>query len=336
MDNFTSTTHSKITPTLSPSLNRLRRPFTVCVIGASGAIGAGVAKSYALAGCSDLILAGRNLESLAAVSDDIVSGKYNSSSKKGGKEDETKIHIQHCDVASHDSVRKLSEFISSSFPALDAVVLVSGISGPVELRITDGSPSNGQWAEVLNTNALGTYHVAHYFIPLLLKSETKALLVVGSLAASITKGSIANTKYCVSKLAQARIVECVAEQFGAEGLLAVSVHPGAVRSENALATAPQEFIKCTSSSVSRPLCVIFASSSSFPSSFLLIVEADLTDDPDLCGAFCIWLSRDPSRFSWLNGRLVSAKWDPEELLAKKDDIVRGDLLKYEARTTLDV
>lgn len=243
MDGFTSTSHSNIKPTLSPSLpsNRLKRPFTVCVIGASGAIGAGVAKSYALAGCSDLIIAGRNLDALKRVSEDILSSS-DESDIEGGK---TRIHIQHCDIASHDSVRRLAEFIDSSFSGvLDAVVLVSGISGPVELRITDGSPSDGHWAEVFNTNTLGTYHVAHYLVPLLLESETKALLVVGSIAACITRGVIANTKYCVSKLAQARIVECVAQQFAEEGLLAVSVHPGAVGSENALATAPEEFIKC--------------------------------------------------------------------------------------------
>ncbi|EEA23785.1 hypothetical protein TMatcc_006857 [Talaromyces marneffei ATCC 18224] len=300
MDYFTDKTYSSITPTLSLSLNRLKRPFTVCVIGASGAIGAGVARSYALAGCSDLILAGRNLEALKAVSKDIVSENDNSS------EEQPRTHVQHCDIASPDSVQTLSEFISSSFSALDCVVLVGGISGPVELRITDGSPTDNEWAQVFNTNALGTYHVSHYFIPLLLKSETKSFLVVGSIAACITKGPIANTKYCVSKLAQARIVECVAEQFGAEGLLAVSVHPGAVGSENALKTAPREFIKY------------------------------LTDDPNLCGAFCVWLSRDTSRFSWLNGRLVSATWDPEELLARKDYVVMGDLFKFEARTNLNL
>lgn len=62
---------------------------------------------------------------------------------------------------------------------------------------------------------------------------------------------------------------------------------------------------------------------------------DLTDDPELCGAFCVWLTRDPAQFKWLTGRLVSATWDPDELLAKKDDIIKGDLLKFKARTTLD-
>lgn len=35
---------------------------------------------------------------------------------------------------------------------------------------------------------------------------------------------------------------------------------------------------------------------------------------------------------WLNGRLVSATWDPDELLGKKEEIIKGDLLKYEAIT----
>ena len=62
-------------------------------------------------------------------------------------------------------------------------------------------------------------------------------------------------------------------------------------------------------------------------------HADLTDSPDLCGAFCVWLMRDPERVMGLNGRLLSAKWDPEELLAKKQEVVEGALLKFEAVTS---
>ncbi|KAL1644978.1 hypothetical protein SLS58_004049 [Diplodia intermedia] len=58
----------------------------------------------------------------------------------------------------------------------------------------------------------------------------------------------------------------------------------------------------------------------------------LVDDPELCGHFLVWLTRVPGRFQWLNGRLVSATWDPDELLAKKDEIVAKDLLKFEVRT----
>lgn len=234
VDCFTPTTHSAISPILDPSANRFQRPFSVCVIGASGAIGNGVAKAYAQAGCTDLILAARDLKTL----------KSNAQSLATTVSPAPRMHIQPCDIANADSVRALAEYISSSVPTLDVIVLVSGISGAVELRITDGSPSDGAWADVFGTNALGTYHVAHYFIPLLLKSETKSFMVVGSVAACITKGIIANTKYCVSKLTQARLVECVAEQFKEEGLLSVSVHPGAVKSQNAVDTAPDQFMKC--------------------------------------------------------------------------------------------
>lgn len=234
VDNFTPTIHSAISPILAPSANRFERPFSVCVIGASGAIGNGVAKAYAQAGCTDLILAARDLETL----------KSNAQLIAASVSPAPKTHIQPCDIANADSVRALAEYISSNVPALDAVVLVSGISGAIELRITDGSPADGAWAQVFGTNALGTYHVAHYFVPLLLKSQTKSFMVVGSVASCITKGVIANTKYCVSKFTQARLVECVAEQFKEEGLFAVSVHPGAVKSQNALATAPEQFLKC--------------------------------------------------------------------------------------------
>ncbi|OJJ51217.1 hypothetical protein ASPZODRAFT_12056 [Penicilliopsis zonata CBS 506.65] len=304
MGQFTPTTHSTICPALEASANRLSAPFAACIIGASGVIGAGVARAYARAGCTDLILAARDVEALASVSSSILSLSHTDSDPPPPPP--PRIHLRHCDIADHDSVRALAEFAASKIvPHLDAVVLVSGISGPVQLRITDGSPADGEWARVFATNTLGTYHVAHYFVPLLLASPTKAFVVVGSLAACITRGMIANTKYCVSKMAQARIVECLAQQFSEEGLLALAVHPGAVESKNALETAPKEFLQY------------------------------LTDDAELCGAFCVWVTRDPRRLNWLNGRLVSAKWDPDELLAKKEDIIQGDLLKFEAKTTVD-
>jgi hypothetical protein len=56
---------------------------------------------------------------------------------------------------------------------------------------------------------------------------------------------------------------------------------------------------------------------------------DLTDDVGLCGAFCVWLSRE--KRMWLNGRLLSAKWDVDELLEKESSIEDNDLLKFRYR-----
>jgi hypothetical protein len=57
----------------------------------------------------------------------------------------------------------------------------------------------------------------------------------------------------------------------------------------------------------------------------VLTITDLTDDVGLCGAFCVWLSKE--KRMWLNGRLVSATWDVDELLESKAKIEEGDLLK---------
>ncbi len=40
----------------------------------------------------------------------------------------------------------------------------------------------------------------------------------------------------------------------------------------------------------------------------------------------MWLSK--GKKEWLSGRFVSCNWDVIELEDKKDEIVKGDLLKY--------
>jgi hypothetical protein len=59
------------------------------------------------------------------------------------------------------------------------------------------------------------------------------------------------------------------------------------------------------------------------------LNLDLTDDVGLCGAFCVWLSQE--KRMWLNGRLLSAKWDVGELLEKKEKIEEEDWLKFGLR-----
>ena len=57
----------------------------------------------------------------------------------------------------------------------------------------------------------------------------KQFFAVGSMAAWVTGGNLPHTAYSVSKYAQARVVEMVSEQFLENGLLAVTVLPGGVR-----------------------------------------------------------------------------------------------------------
>lgn len=51
----------------------------------------------------------------------------------------------------------------------------------------------------------------------------------------------------------------------------------------------------------------------------------LTDTPELAGDTIVYLTQ--KKQDWLAGRYISCTWDMPELLAKKDDIVKRDILK---------
>ncbi|KAF3035917.1 hypothetical protein E8E12_003800 [Didymella heteroderae] len=284
-DGFTSTTHSHPAAALNPATNKLPNDLNVLIIGASRGIGAGIAYAYAQAGAANLILAARassskELNFVAQKARDLVPS--------------VPIKTLPVDITSSESVRALAHAMKEKVGRLDVLVLNSGYSGPVVLKIDEGDPQD--FKDVFDVNVQGTYLVAHHFLPLLRDSGgAKTFIAVNSFAALITSGHIANTAYCVSKLAQARLMEYMAEQYGKEGLLAVAVHPGAVLTEMAAQTAPESMMPY------------------------------LTDDASLCGAFCVWLSREKKM--WLNGRLISATWDVGELLEKRPHIESEDLLK---------
>ncbi len=51
----------------------------------------------------------------------------------------------------------------------------------------------------------------------------------------------------------------------------------------------------------------------------------LTDTPEIASDTIVYLTQN--RQTWLAGRYVSCTWDMPELFAKKDEVVKGDLLK---------
>lgn len=225
---FTETQHTEVTPAIDPAQVKLSPGFTVCVVGASRGIGACIAYCYARAGASNIVLAARNskaLESVAAKCKEI--------------QPECSVRCEPCDISLNESVEALAKNVKQKVQRLDVVVLNSGFSGPVITKITEGDPA--QWQTCLDVNALGTYYIAHHLLPILLESDgARSFLVVSTAAITLTEGIIANTAYCVSKLAQLRMLEMVAKQYSSQRLLAVGIHPGAVATEMA-ETAPKEF-----------------------------------------------------------------------------------------------
>ncbi|KAJ9603140.1 hypothetical protein H2200_012435 [Cladophialophora chaetospira] len=208
------------------------------------------------------------------------------------------LAIKECDVSKASDVEALAESVKREFGRLDVLILNAGYAGPVTTKMHEGQP---EWVQkAFDINAIGTYLAAHYFVPLLLQSENgaKGFFAIGSIAGCLRRGPIANTGYTVSKMAQIRLVEYLYEQYSEEGLVSLAIHPGAVMTRMASGNTPEVFLPY------------------------------LTDEVDLCGAVCVYLSKQIKDISWLSGRLISATWDMQELMSKKDQVVEKDLLKF--------
>lgn len=232
---FTPTLRTGPTPTTDPSapVNRLSRPFSVCILGASRGIGAAIAISYAEAGASHLVLTARTSEALAGVKEQIARIAPDAA-----------VVPLACNSGSPEAHERLVQTIEQKVPdgRLDAVIVNAAYYGPdVSTDITTLSPV--EWSRAIDVNLTGTYLAAHYLIPLLLKTTNGARVFLGvsSLGAWITRGPIAHTPYCVSKFAQVRVLEHVAEQYGPKdrgGILSISIHPGAVKTDMSVACPP--------------------------------------------------------------------------------------------------
>ncbi|KAL8865115.1 MAG: hypothetical protein Q9174_007062 [Haloplaca sp. 1 TL-2023] len=285
---ITPTLHSTVNKTTDPSLVTLPTPFAVCVTGASRGIGAHIIYAYARAGASTLILVGRDASALTATSRE---------ARRIAKRKDVQIITSICDVASDTDMARLAKEIKSQVGRLDVAVANAALWGSTDTRVTEGSTQ--QFQDVVNIDIMGGYLTAHYLLPLILESEgdgPKALFAIGGTGAWVVDGPVCHAAHCMSKLAQARLMEIIANDFKDARLLVCTVHPG---------------------------CVYTDTSKLAPEMFLPF----LTDDAGLCGGFLVWLTHQHTSKLWLNGRFLSATWDADELSSMQDAIVQSDMLK---------
>jgi NAD(P)-dependent dehydrogenase (short-subunit alcohol dehydrogenase family) len=145
----------------------------------------------------------------------------------------------------------------------------------------------------MQINYVGKFLTTKYLLPILLKSTNgaKAVVNITSLSSHFTH----TPGFSISELATNRLTESVAQMHEAQGVVAYAVHPGAV-----FTTPPP----------------------GMPQEILDMCK----DEPGLCGAFLIWLVKE--RREWLSGRYLSVTWDVDELVGKKEEIVKNDKLKF--------
>jgi len=125
------------------------------------------------------------------------------------------------------------------------------------------------------------------------EGSSKIIINTTSFSGLLTNALI--SAYSMSKLVILRMSEILQEEHNDSGLSVYAVHPGFVRT---------------------------AMTANLPE----MMSAILVDSPVLGANTFVWLAKE--KREWLHGRYVSCTWDVTELEARKDEIVKGDKLKY--------
>ncbi|GBE89719.1 Short chain dehydrogenase citE [Sparassis crispa] len=147
------------------------------------------------------------------------------------------------------------------------------------------------WWKVWEVNIRGTYNVSQAFIPLLIDCGGGKLIV--SILAHQSMPALST--YQSSKFVVVRVTESIVADYGPQGIIAFAVHPCGTPTDMNAHVPPE-------------------------------IKKPFIDTPELAAHTMVWLVRE--RREWLSARYVSCEWDVEELLAKKEDIIEGDKLKF--------
>jgi len=192
----------------------MKHPSSILITGASGGIGAALARSYAAPGIA-LALTGRNAERLRAVAQACAST---------GAEVETAL----LDVTDEPGLATWIEAIDRAHP-LDLVFANAGITGG---PAPDGSgESLAELRRMMRVNFDGACNTIHSVIPAMRRRRRGQIVLMSSLAA--LRGLPYFPAYCASKAALKIYGEALGTWLRGEGIEVSVVLPGFVETSMA-------------------------------------------------------------------------------------------------------
>ncbi|MCJ1337000.1 hypothetical protein MMC09_002279 [Bachmanniomyces sp. S44760] len=204
---------------------------------------------------------------------------------------EPKIHTYAMDVSDRAAIERIAAQVDKDFSGrLDILINNAGYLEEF-VPITESDPD--EWWKTWEVNLRGTYLVTRSFLPLMLKSGAKTIINMSSVGAHRTRPGASS--YQTGKMAVCRFTEFINSEYGEQGIIAIAIHPGGVMTE--LASRMPKY-----------------------------THGILVDTPGLAADSIIYLTAE--RKEWLAGRYISVNWDMEEFEGKKEEIIKGDLLKF--------
>ncbi|KAL7961203.1 short chain dehydrogenase reductase [Trichoderma compactum] len=288
---YTETVHKKTYKDIAPTSDDLSTAGKVVLItGATGGIGSATALSFAESQPKALILLGRNSASLGKTKNLI-----------GSHHPSLVVEIHEVDLCDSRKVHKVFGLVAKTFGGIDILVHAAGVLAPV---VPFNEADTFTFFDGFKTTIVGTLAVAQAFVefnpkpevvpkgdedpaknkPTVEKTITFINLTTAGIFAPPRTGMAA---YVSSKMAAVKLLECfVAEN---EHVRLHNVHPGYY--ETAMSQQLEKSMK---------------------------PEWE-KDDISLVSDFLVWIASSEAKF--LDGKLVFAAWDVNELKKRQKEIV---------------
>jgi NAD(P)-dependent dehydrogenase (short-subunit alcohol dehydrogenase family) len=224
---MTKTQHTEPNASTDPSKVSLPDGYTVIITGAGKGIGQYIARAYAQAKASNIIITARTSSDLDQLKSEL---------EKIAETNSTFITVRTfaSDASKLETFQDLRSIIEKEFSGrLDCLVNNAGSLGSNSgfNRLDQTDPL--EHAKLFELNYLGPMYAMQTLIPVMTQAENKGRLIVNitSMAAHMT--SRVPIAYAASKHALNRLTQHVGETYQAEGLNCIALHPGGVMSHSA-------------------------------------------------------------------------------------------------------
>ncbi|KAE9394835.1 short-chain dehydrogenase/reductase [Gymnopus androsaceus JB14] len=220
---LTPTYHRDTYPSISPTKPSLTQTGkTILITGGGGGLGFEIARSFAKASASRIIVVGRR----AGFLDEAV-GKLRDEFQSGG----TEFMAHQADIGSDTSIASLWEFLHSQSILIHVLVLNAthfSHNPPDTLSL-----AKSELMDAFNVNVGGNFLMAAKFVKQALRPAGLQLFLINVSTLAIHTPVPMITSYGVSKAAFTGLVGRIANDRPVEDVQIISFHPGTLYSEGA-------------------------------------------------------------------------------------------------------